>query len=70
MLTELGKTFLNVPVPIHIEITQEKYKKLRELIECGLQNGAAHHKQWYLWEIAKTLGIDVEDLGHKEGIAP
>lgn len=74
-LTEEGKKlFKDIPkeIPIHIEITQEKYGKLRELIEDGLQFDGSHHKQWFLQEIAKVLGIDVdlEELGGEEGIAP
>ena len=73
-LTEEGKRFFCITqeVPIHIEITQENYGKLRELIEDGLQFDAPHHKQWCLQEIAKVLGIDVDldELGVEEGIAP
>jgi hypothetical protein len=57
-------------IPIHIEITQEQYKRLRELIEEGLKFDGVLHKRWCLREIAQVLGIDVEDLGHDEGIAP
>jgi len=74
-LTEEGKKlFKDIPkeIPIHIEITQENYGKLRKLVEGGLQNDTAHHKQWYLEQIAKVLGIDVDldELGVEEGIAP
>jgi hypothetical protein len=66
--TDFGKQFLKVP--IHIEITQEEYKQLRHFLICGLLDPCIEHKQWYLREIAKTLGIDIEDLGHDEEIAP
>ncbi|OLD63761.1 MAG: hypothetical protein AUF65_01250 [Chloroflexi bacterium 13_1_20CM_50_12] len=71
-LTEFGKNFMRaqVGVPIHIEITQEKYRHLRHLLICGLLDPCIEHKQWYLEQITKVLGIDVEDLGHEEGIAP
>ena len=37
----------------------------------GLRTDGGHHKQWYLEEIAKKLGIDIEKLTYFEkGIAP
>ena len=29
-----------------------------------------HHKQWYLEEIAKLLGIDIPNFAYDEGISP
>lgn len=51
-------------------------EEVRRLLAEALYNDAAHHKQWYLWRIAKELGIDLsgewdEDFPEPdEGIAP
>lgn len=50
--------------------------KLKELFANALYTDEAHHKQWYLWELAKALGIDLTnewDSDYPEpdrGIAP
>ena len=50
--------------------------KLKELLAAALYTDGEHHKQWYLWEIATALGIDLTnkwDEGYPEpdrGIAP
>ncbi len=41
---------------------------VEQLIRAALLNGAAHHKQWYLEQIALALGIDPGE--HEPGIAP
>ena len=38
------------------------------LTEAMLAEGS-HHKQWYLWKIAETLGIKITAIEDK-GIAP
>lgn len=38
------------------------------LIEA-LSNESAHHKQWYLWQIAKALGLEL-DIDADPGVAP
>jgi hypothetical protein len=48
---------------------------VRELIVDALEINGAHHKQWYLWAIAKDLGIDLSDQWNNDekpskGIAP
>ena len=44
---------------------------VRDLIIGGLCTDGAHHKQWYLEQIANVLGIDlIEPLDYEEGIAP
>ncbi len=48
----------------------EKLKKVRELLEDGIFTDGAHHKQWYLSQIAEVVGIDVEIEPGEEGIAP
>ena len=44
---------------------------VRDLIIGGLCTDGEHHKQWYLEQIAKALGIDLtEPLDYEKGIAP
>lgn len=51
-------------------------KELAELFAAALSAEGEHHKQWYLWEIAATLGIDLSDQWSddypepEEGIEP
>jgi len=50
-------------------------EKLTDLVINALITDEGWHKQWYLWEIARALGIDVKaELGTEyeasEGIAP
>lgn len=55
-----------------MEITQ----KIKELIFNGLCTDGAHHKQWYLEQIAEHLGYDptseedYEEYLPEPGIAP
>jgi len=48
--------------------------QVEELINDALWTDGAHHKQWYLYEIAEKLGFKKEDFCIKdcpeEGIAP
>lgn len=41
---------------------------LHRLLFAGLRTDGAHHKQWYLHQLAQTLGYDVADMN--AGIAP
>lgn len=43
---------------------------LENLIEAALNTDGAHHKQWYLEEIAKHMGLFLEGVSHEKGIAP
>lgn len=52
---------------------------IKELIIDGLCTGGAHHKQWYLQQILKTLGFNEKELKEEynkndydweDGIAP
>ena len=45
---------------------------VKTLILNGLITDGAHHKQWYLEQIAKILGIDLkEELhGYEKGMPP
>ena len=36
----------------------------------ALVTDGEHHKQWYLEEIAKRLGIDIPNFAYDAGIAP
>lgn len=40
------------------------------LVIRGLKADGAHHKQWYLEEIAKILGLDLSEVNYEKGIAP
>jgi len=51
-----------------IPVRAARMDEVRRLIGEALQNGAAHHKQWYLEQIALALGIDPGE--HEPGIAP
>lgn len=41
---------------------------IKELLEDAVCTDGAHHKQWYLEQIAEALNIDLPE--HEEGIAP
>jgi hypothetical protein len=44
---------------------------VKDLIICALTTDGEHHKQWYLEQIAKVLGIElVAELDYEKGIAP
>lgn len=49
---------------------------IKVLIADALYIDGEHHKQWYLWQIAEALGIDLSDQWNDElpmpdeGIAP
>jgi len=44
---------------------------VKDLIIEGLTTDGAQHKQWYLEQIAKVLGIElVAELQYEEGKAP
>jgi hypothetical protein len=49
-------------------MTPELKKKLEILINDALCTDGAHHKQWYLEQIAELLNI--KTVEHEEGIAP
>ena len=40
------------------------------LLECALHAEGASHKQWYLWQLAKSLGMDLSRIDADPGIAP
>jgi hypothetical protein len=42
--------------------------KIRDFAKEGAKTDGGHHKQWYLYEIAKTLGADLNDVD--KGVAP
>lgn len=47
--------------------------KIRELAEDGLCTDGSHHKQWYLEEIFKLAGGEIDNemaMSIEEGIAP
>jgi hypothetical protein len=44
---------------------------VRDLIIEGLSTDGGHHKQWYLEQIAKVLGIELTtELDYEKGIPP
>ena len=57
-------------------MSEEQREKVKELLACALYEDAAHHKQWYLWQIADVLEIDLSDEWDEQfpqpepGIAP
>lgn len=40
------------------------------LVRDGLQTDGSHHKQWFLEEIGKCVGLNPSEIDHDEGIAP
>lgn len=46
------------------------FKEARDLIWEALITDGAHHKQWYIQEIAKTLDIKLPESSYEPGIAP
>lgn len=52
------------------KITFKELGKVQSLIEDGLGTGGAHHKQWYLEQIAKELGIELNEEEYEPGVAP
>lgn len=57
----------------------EREAQVRELCIGGLLTDGAHHKDWYLEEIIKSMGFDIEKIREEEkkkgyewesGIAP
>lgn len=40
----------------------ELAEKIRELVKEALYTDGAHHKQWYLEEIGKLVGINLDEL--------
>jgi hypothetical protein len=42
----------------------------KELLEQALSIDGARHKQWYLWQIAEALHIELPDDIADKGIAP
>lgn len=47
----------------------EERKQLKSLVVDALHEEGPLHKQWYLWQIAKLLGIEHE-IDAEEGVAP
>jgi len=43
---------------------------MEDLINEGLSIDGSHHKQWYLEQIAKKLGIKIDESEYEKGIAP
>ncbi|MHB1764935.1 MAG: hypothetical protein ACYCS1_05295 [Gammaproteobacteria bacterium] len=53
------------------DILAEGDKSVKELIMQGLITDGEHHKQWYLEQIAKKLGIElVGKLNYEQGVSP
>jgi hypothetical protein len=50
--------------------TKKELKDLEDLFVEALTTDGAHHKQWYLEEISKLLGIEIDDSIYEKGIAP
>lgn len=57
----------------------EEIVLVKKLAIEGLMTDGAHHKQWYLEEILKAIGVDLKDLREtlrktdydwEDGIAP
>lgn len=54
-----------------VRLLREMKAEVREFTEGGLYEDAAHHKQWYLEQIANIVGFKPSDNDPwEEGIAP
>lgn len=51
-------------------ISSKRMREIRGLIMDGLCTDGAHHKQWYLEQIAKELEINLDKVDYEDGIAP
>lgn len=49
-------------------IEQRRATTINNLVQAALHTDGAHHKQWYLYQIAETLGLPTS--GVNPGIAP
>jgi len=49
---------------------KHEFRQLYNLIDEALATDGSHHKQWYLLEIAKELGISIDPDEYDEGIPP
>lgn len=52
------------------EFPTEVLSEVIGLIFAGLTTDGGHHKQFFLEEIARVLGISIAELDYEEGIAP
>jgi len=48
----------------------DEEQTIKDLIMDALSIDGEHHKQWYLEEIARRLGLDIPNFAYEEGIAP
>jgi hypothetical protein len=53
-----------------VPVDQVKLRELRRLVRDALDTDGEHHKQWYLWQIGKKLGMCISDTDTMEGIPP
>lgn len=57
---------------LNVSETREHLVRMRNQVEKltyeGLHTDGGHHKQWYLYQIAELLGIDLSDAD--PGVAP
>jgi hypothetical protein len=69
LLRESAGTGLPAPVELAAQIIGRQHAQFQRIAELaceGAQTDGAHHKQWYLAQIAAELGIVLAD----HGIAP
>jgi len=52
------------------KLTQNAANEIENFVLDALETDGAHHKQWYLEEIAKMLEIDLSNSEHDKGLAP
>lgn len=48
----------------------ESTAKVRELVIGGLTTDGAHHKQWFLQQLAEAFKVDLKGIYFDKGIAP
>ena len=48
----------------------DKLEEIRGLVENALLTDGDHHKQWFLWQIAEVVGVDIDPDNVEEGVAP
>jgi hypothetical protein len=51
-------------------LTPDLADKIENALLDGLEADGAHHKQYYLEDIAKMLKVNLSDIKFQKGIAP
>jgi hypothetical protein len=67
-----GRNLLELKHVLSEGVDMEKIEKfgteniVKTLIKKAIETDGEHHKQWYLVQIALTLGVDIDDIDEDE----